>query len=196
VYAAEVDDHILTFEVFGVWRKNMLMHDRETDTLWQQATGEAIDGPLKDDRLTVLFSQEMTWGSLTASVPQAKFALAPDQHTGFIPIRWIERLLALARRIHLRGLEGVDHRLDAHELVIGVVVAGEAKAYPLTVLQSRPVLHDRVGGQDLTITYHPADDRVVIQGEEDRNLPHQRQWWLAWSEFHPRSAIYSVEDNE
>jgi hypothetical protein len=194
VYAAQVDDYTLSFEVFGVWRKNMLLRDRETGTIWQQATGEAIDGPLRGCQLEALASQETTWGELASSVPGAVYALAPAHSTGLIPDRWLRRLLPLAGHIHLHGLAGFDRRLDGHAIVIGVVVAGEAKAYPMAALQAKPVIHDRIGSQDITLTYQPAGSRVTVQGQEGQVLRHERLWWLAWSEFHPRSSLYDLKD--
>jgi len=47
VYAATVRGRHLHFSPQAVWRRNMIMRDQETGTLWQQATGEALIGPLK-----------------------------------------------------------------------------------------------------------------------------------------------------
>jgi hypothetical protein len=54
VYASEVNDQRLMFEVAGVYRRNMIIRDRQTGTLWQHATGEALMGPLKGVQLQLL----------------------------------------------------------------------------------------------------------------------------------------------
>ena len=64
MYAATVNELHLTFQVFGVWHKNMVMRDHQTGTIWQHATGEAIDGLLKGCQLDVLNGWETAWGIL------------------------------------------------------------------------------------------------------------------------------------
>ena len=61
MYAAEVDDQRLTFEVAGVYRRNMIIRDRQTGTLWQHATGEALMGPLKGVQLRPLGGELIRW---------------------------------------------------------------------------------------------------------------------------------------
>ncbi len=47
------------------------------------------------------------------------------------------------------------------ELVIGVVVNGEAKAYPLGIMNWHEIVNDTVGGTNLTISYCPLCDTIV-----------------------------------
>jgi hypothetical protein len=196
VYAAQLDDRRLTFYVFGVWRRNMVMRDHETGSIWQQASGEAIDGPLKGKQLEVLFAQEMTWGEFLTYHPDATYALAPGQHQGLVPIPLLMRVLKITEHLQVQGLSPADRRLDAHETIIGLVVNGEAKAYPLAVLRSAGIIMDRVGDELIKLEYHSGGDHVTIQNQRGTALPYERQWWLGWSEFHPRSAIYSAATND
>jgi hypothetical protein len=196
VYAAQLDDRRLTFEVFGVWRRNMVMRDHETGSIWQQATGEAIDGPLKGKQLELLFAQEMTWDELKTYHPEACYALTPRQQRGLVPIPMLMRVLKITEHLQVQGLSPVDRRLDAHQTIIGLVVNGEAKAYPLAVLRSAGIIMDRVGDEQIKLEYHASGDHVIIQNQRGIALPYERQWWLGWSEFHPRSAIYSTATND
>ncbi|NJO19997.1 MAG: DUF3179 domain-containing protein [Spirulinaceae cyanobacterium RM2_2_10] len=47
------------------------------------------------------------------------------------------------------------------ELVIGIVVNGEAKAYPLGILNWHEIVNDTVGGVNLAVTYCPLCDTVI-----------------------------------
>jgi hypothetical protein len=191
VYAAEMDGKRLTFEVYGVWRKNMVIRDRESGTIWQQATGEGLDGLYKGRHLEVIFSQEMNWGALRKFQPKAQYALAPEKHRGIIPLRILNHMLAtITPRGQLSGLSGADRRLDGHETVVGVVVNGEARAYPLKTLKSQTCVRDRAGGLDIVLEYRAQSDQVVVRDGDGNILRHERQWWLGWSEFHPRSGVY------
>jgi hypothetical protein len=192
VYAATIEGRRLAFDVFGVWRKNMLMNDRESGTIWQHATGEAIAGLFKGKQLAVLPAWETTWGELQATYSQASFALEPERFTGLLPKPLLMRALHITRVASLAGLSPLDKRLDAHEVIVGVVINGVAKAYPLAVLRRAGALQDQVGGQSIQIQYHPHGDGVTVHTPEGQAVSYERQWWLAWSEFHPRSAVYTL----
>lgn len=169
----------------------MLMRDRETGSIWQHASGEALDGKFKRRHLEILSSQELSWGGLQTRHPQAQFALEPERYTGLIPRPMLTHMLELIpARASLTGFSGIDRRLDAHAVVIGIVVHGEAMAYPLAALRSGQPLNDNVGGQAITIEYQSEMQQVIVRTGSGEILPHERQWWLGWSEFHPRSGIY------
>jgi hypothetical protein len=52
--------------------------------------------------------------------------------------------------------------LVSDDRVIGVAVAGEARAYPLRVLNWHEVVNDTLGGVPIAVTYHPLCDSVVV----------------------------------
>jgi len=46
-----------------------------------------------------------------------------------------------------------DSPLDENELVMGVAIQGEAKAYPVTVLRFREMVDDELGGLPILVTW-------------------------------------------
>ncbi|MDB9515606.1 DUF3179 domain-containing protein [Roseofilum reptotaenium CS-1145] len=48
------------------------------------------------------------------------------------------------------------------ETVIGVVINGEAKAYPFGIMNWHEIVNDTVGGKTITITYCPLCDTMVV----------------------------------
>lgn len=52
--------------------------------------------------------------------------------------------------------------LTARDRVIGVEVDGQARAYPLEILNWHEVANDTVGGRPLLITYNPLCDSAVV----------------------------------
>ncbi len=48
------------------------------------------------------------------------------------------------------------------ELVIGVVVNGEAKAYPFGIMNWHEIVNDTVGGLNLTVSYCPLCDTIAV----------------------------------
>jgi hypothetical protein len=50
---------------------------------------------------------------------------------------------------------------DADETVIGVVVNGEAKAYPYGIMNWHEIVNDTIGGKNVTVSYCPLCDTIV-----------------------------------
>jgi len=46
--------------------------------------------------------------------------------------------------------------------VIGVTIGGEARAYPLAILNWHEVANDTLGGKKIAVSYHPLCDSVVV----------------------------------
>ena len=63
-----IDNEEYTFGVSGKLIMNVLvMYDRQTDSLWSQLIGEAVDGPLKGTVLEFLPAWQTTWAEWKAS---------------------------------------------------------------------------------------------------------------------------------
>lgn len=45
-FSRKLEGEVLNFRVAGVWRRNMIIVDDKTESIWQQTTGECIYGPL------------------------------------------------------------------------------------------------------------------------------------------------------
>jgi hypothetical protein len=50
-------------------------------------------------------------------------------------------------------VEAIDSPLHTDELVMGVAINGEAKAYPVTVLRFREMVNDELGGGPILVTW-------------------------------------------
>jgi hypothetical protein len=51
------------------------------------------------------------------------------------------------------GVTEADKEYGAEELVIGVELEGEAKAYPISVLSRHEIVNDTVGGRAIAVTW-------------------------------------------
>jgi hypothetical protein len=194
VYAATINGQRLMFETVGVWRRNMIVRDRETKTLWQHATGAALIGPLKGQTLHALGGEMLTWAAWKADYPHSTLSLNDGTTRGLLPMSIVDYLLrTVTEHVTPPGLI-TDKRLPAHAWVVGIVVAGEAKAYSLDALMARPIIDDRVGGKRIKLTFDPLQDRVGVfdvSGKAPMLMSHSRQRWMGWSEFHPGTALWS-----
>lgn len=63
--------HMHTFGVSGLlYKRNLLLYDRETDSLWSQLGGVAVTGDMAGTSLDLLPATETTWASWKKSHPQ------------------------------------------------------------------------------------------------------------------------------
>jgi hypothetical protein len=195
VYAAEVDGQKLTFDVNAVYRRNMVMRDRETGSLWQQATGECLIGPLKGRSLEVLLGELEVWGAWKAAHPQTQVGMDTEKWSGLLPARQMTRMLDIATAgAHSPGRVLLDSRISPTEEMVGLVIAGEARAWSVASLQKRGELQDTLGGTALRLEASPNSRLVRAYRADDREglspLPIQRGRWLGWQEFHPTSSFW------
>ncbi|MCY4542588.1 MAG: DUF3179 domain-containing protein [Rhodobacteraceae bacterium] len=79
VFDRRLDDKTLTFGVSGKLRhSDMVMYDRETESWWQQSTGEAIVGELTGDTLVPLAGWTESWREFQKRNPDGLVMEAPD----------------------------------------------------------------------------------------------------------------------
>jgi len=164
VYAAEVNGQRLIFQVAGVYRRNMIIRDRQTGTLWQHATGEALLGPLKGAQLQPLGGELTRWSKWKEMNPHTSLAVEPipehGRFPGLIPRDRLEYLLETFSTNYAASGFVTDHRLPMHEEIVGVSLAGVDRAYPLVVIRNQGVIHDRIDENSIAIVYDADADHV------------------------------------
>jgi hypothetical protein len=178
IYAAHARGKDLTFEVAGFFRRNLVMRDRQTGSLWQQATGEAVYGPLKGARLTLLPGTQALWEDWWSEHPETWLAMEPRGRHGLLPLKALNRLFEAATNLPrlMPGKTDLEDSLPAREWVAGLAAGGEARAYALPRLAGYAALEDALGGTPLVIRYDPGIDRVWVF---DRRIAGETQS-LAW----------------
>jgi Protein of unknown function (DUF3179) len=163
VFRAEVKGQRLRFEYDSMVGANEVQKDLETGSRWQQASGEAISGPLKGTRLQLYPFVRTTWKEWRRRFP-GTMVLKPMPG-------YAERMPALSKRINEgtrlaapgtpKGALTADERLLARETVAGLEVGRESVAYPFAELRIARVVNDRVGGLPIVIVHQPSSDTTT-----------------------------------
>ena len=124
------------------------MRDEETGSWWQQVTGEAILGPLKGRRLTLVFHDEISFATWRQEKPQGR-VLRPDEKTSsrYAKKDWDDALA----KAPVVTQTNENEPLAPRELIIGITINNEARAYPLAQLQKQAAVLDTLGGTSLVI---------------------------------------------
>lgn len=144
-----------TTYVFGVsgklYKNDLVMYDRETESLWNQVSGTAIAGRLSGKKLTQLPVDHLTFGEWKKVYPSGKVL---STETGFIRNYNVDPYAGYDRStdIGIFGQSEYDSRLPHPKtLVLGVVLDGDARAYPIDRLPAHGVVSDTVGGKELLV---------------------------------------------
>jgi hypothetical protein len=193
-FHARVDGKRLHFGVSGLlYNSDVLMYDRETESLWSQIMKSAISGEMQGNSLTMLALEHTHWGDWQRRYPKTQ-VLSFD--TGFqrdysrTPYAGYSNSAALYFPV-----AHTDRRYHPKEVVIGLDINGHKKAYPFVELAkiSRP-LKDQLGDISLTIHYDSATRSARVIDSQGRAVPSLTSYWFAWYAFHPSTEVFSASD--
>lgn len=197
VYQASVAGQSFTFGVSGLlYNSDVLLYDRQTDSLWSQLHNHAISGPMKGQPLTPLPSSHTRWDRWREQYPQT---LVLSRNTGNArdynrnPYSGYDESPLL-----FFPVEFMSRAYHPKERVIGIELDGVAKAYPfaeLAKLGDTGVLEDQLGSVPVMIQYDAEQrDGKVLLG--DKELVSTNLFWFAWFAFHPQTEVFTVEEDK
>jgi hypothetical protein len=148
VWERTVEGRSLTFHLAGINNQNFIMRDEETGTWWQQVSGEALFGPLKGRRLSLIAHDELLFSVWKREQPDGRLLL-PDKNLAnkYAPADWEEHV----GRMPVVTPAEADEPLAPRELVVGITAGGASKAYPFSKLQQAAPIIDTVGGVPIVI---------------------------------------------
>ena len=193
VYQAKVRGRTLKFGVSGLlYNSDVLLYDRQTETLWSQILSKAVNGPMKGQKLTMVPSSQTSWSSWLKKQPNTKvlstdtgfsrdYRRSPygdyDQNTQtYFPVS------AESRAYHPK------------ERVLGITINGKHKAYPFVELGKLGAtsLKDNFQGQNLTINFDIANRDGQVLNKNGTPLELVNSFWFAWYAFHNDTAIFKA----
>jgi hypothetical protein len=135
------------------------MRDEETGTYWQQITGVAIAGPLKGSQLTLLPQDELSFALWKKEQPRG-IVLAPVARYAakYEKATWETEIGKLPTVIH-----ATKGTLPDRETILGIVLHGSAKAFPVSKLTPQtPVLLDSLGGEPIMLVLGPDGKSIRV----------------------------------
>ncbi|WP_421870777.1 DUF3179 domain-containing protein [Motiliproteus sp.] len=195
VFDARLDGKPVAFGVSGLlYNSDLLLYDRQSESLWSQITGEAVTGARKGQRLTLLPSTLTSWQRWRQQHPDTRLL---STETGFLrdyqrsPYGDYDRNGRLYFPVAF-----LSKRYHPKERVLGIQIGDQYKAYPFVELAKRPTsepLIDRIGGQQLRIEYDIDSRSGQIFDQQQRELPVINSFWFAWYGFHPDTDIWRAD---
>jgi hypothetical protein len=192
-FDARLGDRTLSFGVSGLlYNSDVLLYDRQTESLWSQIRRQAISGPMKGRRLAALPVTHTTWrawrrehpGSLVLSDDTGhRRDYGSDPYAGYS-----------AERGLYFPVSASSNRYHPKERVLGVEIDGRYKAYPFAELSKTgmPEIQDRFVGRDLLIRFDWANESATAFDDQGRQLAATTGYWFAWYAFHPDTEVFKA----
>jgi hypothetical protein len=173
VFDPRVGGRELDFGTTGRLRmSDLVMYDRQTESWWQQFSGEAIVGELAGTRLRTLPSTIVSYEDFKAAYPDGPVLSRETGHTrpyGRNPYSGYDR----AYESPFFPRDEMDTRLPPMERVIAARHGAVQRVYPFTVLEETPVINDELAGLAVVVFSKPGTlsvlDRAEIRGS--RTVP-------------------------
>lgn len=163
-YDLKLEDKTLSLDFYGLYSAVVALYDRETETVWAQASGEGMLGPLAGKKLKSQPLLDTTWGEwkklhpdtlvMSGDTPFARFYRPKDRPENRDYKSFPAPFFAPTLR---RG----DKRLPPFDKVLGVAVTGDGekvtrRAYPVAALkEAGAALNDTVDGQPIAVFFNP-----------------------------------------
>lgn len=187
MYDRTIDGRELEFGVSGMlWNANVLLYDRQSESLWSQVKGGAVTGPMSGARFRTRPSTVTSWKKWRTRHPET---LVLSRDTGYRrdysedPYDdYYARRGAGIWRLFKPGLNE-----EEKELVAGLEVNGQARAWPMKALREKGTLTDTVAGQTLTLSMDKETGQLTGETAEGQDLHPTVLYWFVWKGAHPET---------
>ncbi len=192
-FHGEVDGKVLEFGVSGLlYNSDMLMYDRQTDSLWSQIPGKAVSGPYQGTKLSPVPVVHTTWEAWQRQHPDTQVLSVEtgyrrDYKSGN-PYGDYDKSRTLFFPVAHR-----DNSYHPKENVLGLHVEGKARVWPFKELkETSGEITDEFDGQPIRIVYDKASNSARAYNTHGELLPAVTAFWFAWYTFFPYTEIYKA----
>jgi hypothetical protein len=176
-----------SFGVSGlIHNHNFLLYDRETESLWQQISGEAIAGKSKGTVLRPIRVRQEPYGAALARSPRARVLARPSGKIDYA-ISPFQRYWQTNELLF--PVKAQDDRFHLKEMVLGLRAAGRSRAYlGSLVTASGGVVEDEFAGKKVRFQYDAEQGTFLHEIPEGIEVI--EAYWLAWKAFFPDTEIW------
>jgi hypothetical protein len=146
------DGRVFDFGTTGRLRySNLVMYDRQTETWWQQATGEAIAGELVGAQLNFVPASIIAWSDFKTRYPNARVLSRDTGYQRSYGVNPYEGYDDVKNSPFLYRGPATPGKLKPMARVLTVEWNGEAAAYPYERLSRARVVTDTLGDKPIVV---------------------------------------------
>lgn len=184
VFSPLVNGHDEKFRLVGMDHFNAMFEDATTGSWWQQATGEAVAGPLMGSILEEIPSEQLTLEAWIRKHPET-LIMQPDP--AFMEA--YDHLLSYDKGKSNSNLTRRDSlSWNEKSWVVGVTINGRSRAYDWNDVVKLRVINDTLGGEPIVVavendsaSFHVwKRDTLTFSLNTERSAP-QDQTGSQWS---------------
>jgi len=175
-----------------LWKSNLVMYDRKTDSLWAQVLAEAVVGEMTGTKLKILQSDQARYGDWKKLYPDGE-VLSRDTGSARSYGRSPYGDYFDVTNLSLSLVNPTDTRLPNDAFVFGIVVNEKPKAYWTQAVKAKGMVEDMFEGERIILRHDKELDvirmfRVLASGEEERINP-VSGFWFSWAAVHPDTEL-------
>jgi len=196
-FDANIDGKVTEFGVSGLlYNSDVLLYDRNTESLWSQITSSSVAGKLVGKKLKRIPISHTTWQDWQKKYPNT---LVLSDQTGYSrdyarnPYSGYETSRTLYFTVNNRAPDTYHPK----ELVVGVGFNGVYKAYPFVELEknAKSSFTDSINGRNITVNWDNANRSVTILNAEGKEIAGIQGFWFAWFAFHPDTKVFHAGES-
>jgi len=159
------DGRVLDFGTTGFLRhSDLVMYDRQTETWWQQATGEGLVGDFAGEELRFIGSPVVSWAAFKQQYPEGQVLSRDTGHPEYADdygrTPYVGYDAPDSSPWSIFGGKS-DDRLTAKDRVVAVELGGETRAYPFSRLREIRVKNDRIRDRKIVVLWAPGTASAV-----------------------------------
>lgn len=189
VFDRFVDDQPLVFGMSGlIYEGDILLYDKQTNSLWSRFLDEAVSGPLQGQLIFDLPYEITTVGEWQKSHPESTIV---SRDTGFDIDYSITPTGVSSEGESIFAALPSELRYHVDMPVLGISQNGVAKAYPAAeVLARGGKVIDEFEGVRLVIEYSVTDQ--VFHHQANASLQIVQTNWADWISLYPKTAAFAA----
>jgi Protein of unknown function (DUF3179) len=209
VFDRRLDGEVLDFGTTGKLRdSDLVMYDRQTESWWQQFSGEALVGELAGEELEQLSAHVAAWGDFRREHPSARVLNRETGHFreyGANPYAGYDSVDS-SPLFATRNED--DDRLPPKERVVYVEAGDGAFAVPFASLAKERTIEIETDDGTLDVRWRPGvasalDDPTIAEGRDvgaatvlldGKPTPFSEPFWFAVAAFRPDIEVVDRSD--
>jgi hypothetical protein len=190
-FLADAGGQKRTFGVSGLlYNSDVLMYDRESESLWSQIMAQAVTGPASGARLAPIPILHTTWGNWLARHPESLVLKPPTAYGRNYNVSPYLEYAASSKLMF--PVTHKDRRYPMKSVVLGVKMGGRIKAYPFEELPAdSDTVEDKLGEQSIVVKYDLPSQTAWVLDRSGAEIPSFTAYWFAWVAFHPETEVFT-----
>ena len=191
-FKADISGKARSFGVSGLlYNSDVLLYDRESESLWSQLKRQAVTGTMIGSRLDIIPVSHTRWIDWQIRYPDTQVLSTKtgaqrdykrDPYSGY----------EKSETVYF-PVSANDKRFHPKERVIGLEIDGKFKAYAYSELaKTAASFSESFANQELKIEFSAEHGSGRVINAEGAEIPTIVSFWFAWFAFHPETEVFKA----